>query len=587
MIKKRRKWISFGMAVLALLLLIQSPVHALSSFRPTDEPINFWQPGNLSNQSGQYLFGWFLRQVPDEVTPTDEDKTIDVVQSNLTPLDPTVLEKYVDALPIPAVIKSKGINRLSPYYEVTMTQFTQKLHRDLNPTTVWGYNGTYPGPTFEVMRGRPIWVKWINKLPTTHLLPIDPTIHGAQPPNPAVRTVVHLHGGNVPPQSDGFPEDWFTPGSSDTDFYPNQQQAATLWYHDHALGITRLNVYAGLEGFYLLRDTHENLLRLPRGKYEIPMVIQDRSFNTDGSLFYPDTGSGTHPIWVPEFFGDTIVVNGKIWPFLEVEPRKYRFRLLNGSNSRFYNLKLASGQPFYQIGTDGGLLPSPVQVNEILLAPAERADVVVDFSEHAGETILLTNDARTPFPDGDLPDPQTTGQIVQFKVTLPFSRRHPGLLPPRLGPFKKFNERQAIKVRDQSLNEVLIGDEPEILLLNGLKWSDPIEDNPRLGTVEIWRLINLTGDTHPIHLHLVQFQILDRQPFDVAKYKATGELVFTGPAVPPAANEAGWKDTVRANTDEVTRIIMRFADFAGEYVWHCHILEHEDNEMMRPYKVVP
>ncbi len=513
-------------------------------------------------------------------------------------LDPAALTKYVDPLPIPSVLRPKGRLGNAAYYEVAMTQFGQKLHRDLPPTTLWGYNGTYPGPTIEAFTLKPIVVKWINNLPNPkeHLLPVDFTIHGAEDRDKVARTVVHLHGGHVPPESDGYPESTFLPDHSDTYHYPNLQPSTTLWYHDHALGITRLNVYAGLAAFYLLRGPLEKLLRLPMGKYEIPIVIQDRSFHTDGSLFYPKEGD-THPVWVPEFFGDVAVVNGKIWPFLNVEPRRYRFRLLNGSNSRFYRLKLSSGQPFCQIGTDGGFLLRPAEVTNILLAPAERADVIVDFSGQKGRQILMTNDAPAPFPGGG---ETVISEIMQFRVEERSSERDTSALPldlfNRFGveindafdPLTHLAEHLAIKTRNLTLEERLDSEgNPIILLLNGAMWDDPVTENPRLGTVEIWQLINLTMDTHPIHLHLVQFRILDRRPFDVGWYKEHKEIRYTGPARPPDPNEAGLKDTVRANPGEVIRIIVPFTDFTGRYVWHCHILEHEDNEMMRPYDVVP
>jgi spore coat protein A len=508
------------------------------------------------------------------------------------PLEPSTLTKYVDPLPIPKVMQPTepgGIN-----YEVEMTQFTQKLHSQLPPTTLWGYNGTYPGPTFEVRTGTPIEVKWISHLPTTHLLAssIDHTIHGAETTVPDVRNVVHLHGGFTPPASDGYPEAWYTPGGSTTDYYPNENPASTLWYHDHANGITRLNIVAGLAGFYLIRDAVEDGLNLPKDRYEIPLVIQDRTFNTDGSLYYPTKGQGdpeTPPVWVPEFFGDTVLVNGKIWPFLEVEPRKYRFRFLNGSNSRFYRLSLDSGQIFHQIGTDGGFLPSPVQVNKLLISPAERADVIVDFTGvPLGTQILLTNDAKAPFPNGD---ELVIPEIMQFRVvqlTQPDNSTIPATMP-----FVPLVPTPTTPVRDLTLDEKKSKQgNPVMLKLNGLMWDDPITENPKLGETEIWRLINTAEDTHPIHLHAVQFQILDRQPYDVDTYKGKKEIDVEGPAGPPEPNEVGWKDTVRANTETITRIIVKFGPFrtfnpttGGNYVWHCHILEHEDNSMMRPYKI--
>ncbi len=229
--------------------------------------------------------------------------------------------------------------------QVRMHEFRQKVHRDLPPTSLWGYNGMWPGPTFEVRRGQALSVNWTNQLPTKHFLPIDTTIHGSEEAIPQVRTVVHVHGAQVLPESDGYPDAWVTSdgktgpvNGTNPAHYPNNQQAATLWYHDHAIGITRLNVYAGLAGFYLIRDDEEDALNLPSGQFEIPLLLQDRKFNPDGSLLYPAAQNGTHPVWIQEFFGDTICVNGKATPFLEVEPRKYRFRLVNGSNSRFYHL---------------------------------------------------------------------------------------------------------------------------------------------------------------------------------------------------------------------------------------------------------
>ncbi len=506
------------------------------------------------------------------------------------------LERFVDPLPIPAVMQPTGRDQGATYYEIRMVEFPQKLHRDLPPTVVWGYNGTFPGPTIETRMNERVRVKWINDLPEDHVLPVDTTIPGAEyPDNPYVRNVVHLHGGHVAPESDGHPEDWFTPGQHALYEYPNSQPGATLWYHDHALGITRLNVYAGLAGFYIIRNPREKTLRLPGGNYEIPVVIQDRSFSDDGSLFYPET-------FMPEFFGDTAVVNGKVWPHLAVEPRRYRFRLLNGSTGRFYNLQLLvmeggapsqPGPPLHQIGTDGGLLPAPIRIDgRLLLAPAERADVIIDFSGFEGQSLLLHNDAKTPFISLDQTEDEVPlPEIMRFDVSDSPSSPDTSILPRKLATVPKIPEQSAIKVRDLTLEMKMVmrpgGGMRMQHLLNGLEFHDPVTEKPQLGTTEIWRLINVIDDAHPVHLHLVQFQILDRQPFDVEQYMASGELVFTGDPVPPDPNEDGWKDTVRANPGEVTRIIAHFGDFAGQYVWHCHILEHEDFEMMRPLEVVP
>ena len=518
------------------------------------------------------------------------------------------LKKFVDALPLPPVVKPVEKIDSVPLYEVTMQQVNQKLHRDLPPTTVWGYNGMYPGPTFEVRRDHPIFVKWINCLPLEHLLPVDSTVHGAQPDQPSVRTVVHLHGGRVRPENDGYPEAWFTREFKNVGtkflhkiyYYPNCQRPTTLWYHDHALGITRLNVYAGLAGFYLIRDEQEERLNLPKGKFEVPLVIQDRSFYPDGELFYPQQPGNEpppspqppppidpilpNPSIVPEFFGNTILVNGKVWPYLEVEPRKYRFRILNGSNARFYRIRLSSGQNFVQIGTDGGLLEKPVTLSDIILAPAERADVVVDFSGHAKQSIILTNDAPTPFPDGGVPLTPDLMQIMEFRVKSHVSMPDRSTIPSTLSCLDRLDPLQAITVRKNTLVESTDEFGRLLLLLNNLMWSEPpITETPYNGTIEIWELFNTTVDTHPIHLHLVQFQILDRAPFTG---DPNGPDLVIGQSQPPDPNEMGWKDTVRANPGEVTRIIARFGPFTGIYPWHCHIIEHEDHDMMRPYEVL-
>lgn len=517
------------------------------------------------------------------------------------------LEKFVDALPLPPTLKPKGKSDDIPFYEVTMKQVKQKLHRDLPPTTVWGYNGMYPGPTFEAQRNHPILVKWKNNLPFEHLLPVDRTIHGAMPDTPSVRTVVHLHGARVRPENDGYPEAWFTRDfenvgpkfAHEVYYYPNCQRPATLWYHDHALGITRLNVYAGLAGFYILRDEEEEKLNLPSGKFEIPLVLQDRSFYPNGELFYP-TQPGhepppapqppppidptlPNPSIVPEFFGDTNLVNGKVWPFLEVEPRKYRFRILNGSNSRFYRISLSSGQEFIQIGTEGGLLEKPVTLTQITLAPAERADVIVDFSNQKGQRIILTNDAPAPFPDGNPPSSDLS-QIMEFRVKQKLSKPDKSNIPAKLSCMEHLSPDDAIIVRKNLLVESTDEFGRLKLLLNNMAWDQlPLTETPYNGTIEIWELYNTTPDTHPIHLHLVAFQILNRAEFTG---DPNGPDLVVGPPQPPDANETGWKDTVRANPGEVTRIIARFGPFEGIYPWHCHILEHEDHDMMRPYEVL-
>ncbi len=493
-------------------------------------------------------------------------------------LDPNSLTPFVDALPIPATAKSTGMRPSTekpaskiPYYRIAMRAFETSVHRDMKPTRMWGFGGTFPGPTFDLQSGHGVLVEWANELPQQHFLPIDRSLHGAEADKPEVRAVSHLHGAKTRPESDGYPEDWIVPGKSAVYHYPNQQDAAMLWYHDHAMGINRLNIFAGLAGAYLLRDKEEEALHLPSGKYEIPLVICDRMFDKDGQLYYPVSDKAESP-WIPEFFGNANLVNGKLFPFLEVEPRKYRFRVLNASNGRFFRLSLSNKQTYHQIGTDQGLLAAPVPVQKIIVAPGERLDLIIDFKEAAGSKISLN--------DGFV-------GLLQFRVASS-GTKDDSVLPAALRTIEKLHESAAVKTRVLSLDEV--DDKvqnPVKMMLNGTNWHDPVTENPALNSTEIWSFINPTDDSHPIHLHLVKFLILDRQKFETFAYLTKQKLRFTGPVEPPDPAEAGWKDTVRADPGMVTRIITRFEGYAGRYVWHCHILEHEDNEMMRPYDVLP
>jgi spore coat protein A len=589
-------------------------------------------------------------------------------------------------------------------------------YRGLTNAGVIAYS---PAATFEAKVGTPVQVTWINTITSNYMFSIDPTLHwanpndipmdtamtqamnGLAPPYPPgyngvpytlpgtttvtnpngwnaqapVPLVTHLHGGEVLSDYDGGPEQWFTQGglqgadyrslpgapvNGATYEYPNAQQPATLWYHDHALGVTRMNVMSGLAGFYLLRDVTDPVQAvLPPNQYEVPLAIQDRSFNTDGSLWFPTVGINPtmHPYWMPEFFGNTIMVNGRVWPNLNVDQGWYRFRILDGSNARFYTIALKDQTtglklPFIQIGSDGGYLKAPVTLKELTIAPGERADILVDFSAIApGTRIIVENKAKAPFPAGAQPDPQTTGQIMQFTVqaNAGYNKGLPIALPVTLNPtltgatFPTLPAPPAfvapnVSPRTLPLVEVMGMLGPLEVLLNGQKWMAPTTEQPRVGDTEDWGIPNLTADTHPIHLHLVQFQLVSRQSFDVAGYtrawlaanaagSATGmppwDNTYTpipvdvtpflkGKAKPAAPNEQGWKDTVQMNPGEVTVIRVRFAPqnapttgagapTAGTnlypfdptlaaspgYVWHCHIIDHEDNEMMRRYKVVP
>lgn len=512
------------------------------------------------------------------------------------------LTPFVDALPIPRVLKPKERSKNSTYYEVKMEDFSHQFHRDLPESKVWGYEGQIPGPTIEAEQGECVYVKWMNNLPDVHFLPIDQSIHGAGQDMPQVRTVVHLHGAEVEPESDGYPEAWFT-----KDFakcgprferkvykYPNTQRPTTLWYHDHALGITHLNVYAGLAGVYIIHNEQERALNLPSGRYEVPLVIQDKTFNDDGSLFYPSTVNVTNPppdfpnpSITPGFAGDCIVVNGKVWPYLQVEQRRYRFRILNASNERFYRMSLDSGQQFSQIGSDGGLLQRPVRLDEIIIAPAERIDVVIDFTNQpVGTNIVINNTARTPFDFGAPPDPQTTGLVMQFRV-IARNGADTSSVPQSLSTIKRFDECDANRTRDISIDVTTDNFNRLLFLLSNHEFMDGITENPVVGDVEMWRIINQGLGVHPIHIHQIQFQILDRIPFDTDAFTLTGQLRFTGDPEQPPANQRGWKDTVQASPGFVTRLIMRFGPYTGRYVFHCHILEHEDHDMMRPFEVVP
>ena len=501
--------------------------------------------------------------------------------STVQMLHPERLARFVDPLPIPEIARSsesrpdpEHAGRALPFHRIAMREAWANVHRDLPPTRFWGYDGKMPGPTIEVHSGKPLLIEWANELPKQHLLPIDYTLHGAGHDVPHVRAVVHVHGARVPPDADGYPESWYVGGKSATYRYPNRQDAATLWYHDHAMGIERLNVYAGLFGAFLVRDEAEESLHLPQGEFEIPLLISDRLLTADGQLYYPTSGVPESP-WVSEVYGDVILMNGKITPYLDVEPRPYRFRIVNASNARFYYLALSDNSLLQQIGSDQGLLSHPVSQPSIMMAPAERADVIVDFSKLAGKTVLLKSLAM---------------ELMQIRVA-PRAKAATTLpappLPEALRPVKRIARNAAVRTRTLTLNTYT---DPKthmmMMLLNATYWHQPVTEKPVLGSTEIWEFVNTTEDTHPIHLHLVRFQVLNRQRFDVDGYLESGKLRFAGPEILPNANEYGWKDTVQADSGLITRIIVPFEGYPGRYVWHCHVLEHAANEMMRPYEVV-
>jgi spore coat protein A len=631
-------------------------------------------------------------------------------------LDPASIPKYVTPLVIPPAMprsgqphggKARGVE----YYRIAVREFRQQIlpaSLGLEPTTVWSYGSVdhpasfnYPAFTVEASWRKPVRVKWINELVKPngefrpHLLPVDQTLHWANPPGGArgrdghgsdhapyrgpVPIVTHLHGGHSNQESDGYPEAWYlpaarnipagyarrgsryrrfqaqaqhalgqawTPGSAVFQ-YDNDQRATTAWYHDHTLGMTRANVYAGPAGFYLLRggpgDAVAGILPGPapalgdppgRDYFEIPIAIQDRSFTEDGELFYPDSRaffegldpsqlqipfmpdpacegpSDVAPIWNPEFFGNSIVVNGATWPSLDVQRRRYRLRFLNGCNARFLILRMDHGLPFWQIGNEGGFLPAPVELPELLLGPAERADVIVDFTNvPTGSEIILRNLAPdepfgggVPGVDFEPANPATTGQVMRFHVvpaTAPDPSSPPSeLVLPALAALGtatntrqvSLNEAESATVRvstDSDGNVVLdcANGEPfgpaeadlGTLRPNGtgepLGWDEPITETPAVGAIEVWEIYNFTADAHPIHIHEITFEVVERQEIG-------------GAPRPPESWEAGRKDTVIAFPNEITRVKALF-DRPGLFVWHCHLLEHEDNEMMRPYRIGP
>jgi spore coat protein A, manganese oxidase len=625
------------------------------------------------------------------------------------------------------------------HYTIDIGQYTDQLHPVLpNPTRLWGYgqNGIHRhlGGIIAVKRGTPVQITFRNNLPATNIIPVDTTIPGAnQAQN---RTAVHLHGGLVPWISDGGPFDWWEPGGTHGAsflnntlnptaalneaeyYYPNNQGARLVWYHDHAYGITRTNAYAGIASGYVIYDDYElglvaaNNLPGPLDPRTVYMIFQDKIFwdgNTTatgadpgyaskvpgaqaGDLWYAHVYDplrwivGPPPILtplpdpsvVPEFFGDTILVNGTVYPFLELEPRQYRFRMLNACNARFLNPRLvyaqagalasepntkAPGPAFIQIGTEGGFLPAPAMLNGpkqplLLLAPAERADLIVDLRlVPAGSTLILYSDAPAPFPVGDPRNDYFPGNkstpvsivgfgpntrtLLQIRVKTAVGAPDPAItLPAALTPTDPFLVTQTpgvpivpvvaptatgfsttitlangttvpAKYRYLTLNETFdaYGRLIQYLGTNvatgiggpGL-FGRPYDSTPTevmpAGSYEVWEIANLTGDTHPIHFHLVNVQILSRQAFNAKQY--AGVPNYNGKAFAPAANELGWKETVRMNPGEVTRVFMKFdlpavpftvplstrTGVTGhEYVWHCHILEHEEHDMMRPIVV--
>jgi len=526
------------------------------------------------------------------------------------------LAKYVQPLPLPGagivVATPSGPNT----YAFTQKQIRRQLHPDLPPTPFWAYDdgsglvgqaGSF-GMALVAQTGTPLTVSFTHGLPQTYpaWIPVDTRL---TPLGNHVRLMTHLHGGFVAADSDGNPmvtPNGFGPGETQNVLYTNQapqMPASLLWFHDHGLGATRLNVFAGLAAAYIVRDQHDtgaepNPIGIPGGAYEIPLVIQDRQFNADGTFLYPvsDIPGAT---WIGEYFGDVMLVNGKVWPFLEVEPRMYRLRILNGCNARILGLDIG-GPALWQIGAEGGMFDVPVAVKNMVLAPAERADILVDFSKFAGETLVMKN--HKPQKPMSNPAPQLE-QVMQIRVGTRVTHPGPGTIPSSL-PGRRASLPSPDVTRYITLNEIDPEEVEWYLNLNGVRFDQgPTTETPKVGTVEDWVYINMTGDTHPMHMHLVTFQVIGRTPFDVEAYEeAHGDesgvpggidpaAFATGPMEPPTPEERGFKDTVKANPGYLTRIRAKFELPTGvtapqKYVYHCHIVEHEDNDMMRPFTVI-
>src|SRR6266568_4553600 len=522
------------------------------------------------------------------------------------------LTKYMEPLPVPGAGMVVATQSGPDAYSFSQTQIARRLHPQLPPTPLWAYDdgsgldgqaGSF-GMAVVAQSGEPLDVQFKHNLPAIYpnWLPVDERL---TPRGREVRLMTHLHGGFVAADSDGSPAVsplGFGPDDIQAVHYPNDVPAAQLWFHDHGLGTTRLNVLAGLAGAYILRDEFDtgaepNPIGIPGGAYEIPLVIQDRQFNADGTFLYP-TSDIESVTWIGEYFGDVMLVNGKVWPFLDVEPRMYRFRILNGCNARFLNLDIG-GPNFWQIGAEGGLWDIPVPVRRLVLAPAERADVIVDFTRFAGGRLMMMNH-RPPRPVSN-PAPQLP-QVMQIRVGTTVTQPGPTSVPSSL-PGRAANLGSPVATRYITLNEVAPETADWFLDLNGVHFEDPITETPQVGTIEDWVYINLTEDTHPIHSHLVTFQVVGRTPFDADTYEAAyggpngvpggfdPPQLVPGRMLRPDPTERGFKETVKANPGQLTTIRAKYDLPTGvtapqTYVYHCHMIEHEDNDMMRPFTVV-
>ncbi|GIE90092.1 multicopper oxidase family protein [Actinoplanes regularis] len=559
----------------------------------------------------------------------------------------TSLVPYVDPLRIPPM-RRPGTDSAS-LLTISARPVWTRLHSSLPPTLLWAYEGVSPGPTIEVRRGQRLRVAWRNDLsgrfPVVAVKvdapnPGDPSPsdrpgrEGATPiPEVAALppwTVVHLHGAHVDGGSDGWPENGISPGDAQLAEYLNDQASTALWYHDHAMDITRWNVMTGLAGMYLIRDAEEDALHLPDGSHEVPLIIADRNLDTDatgqltGQLLHKVVGApgSTNADVTLPFAGPYTLVNGVIWPYLDVEPRWYRFRVLNASNARTYQLALVDkdGAPvtgaMYQIGTDSGLLPEPIPLTQLTLASAERADILIDFSGQRGKKLRLLNTLGTPLAPPAPPTPVMQFRVGVFPVwdwftlpsrtstsftrithdTLPADHGHRWIALTMPGPTRPHPEmwelRQIPSVADATEPTVTITD-PD----NGTRVFERISTSfngtlnfmVEAGAWEAWNFINLAtpGIMHPMHIHLVRFQAIRRDIYSINLADPDNAIATFDHAGTLDPNEQGWKDTIRVDGNQLVTVAGRFEGGTGRYVYHCHLLEHEDEGMMRPFVVMP
>jgi len=556
--------------------------------------------------------------------PHDHDQPT-VIRLPFEAKSPT-LEPFVDPLPIPPRRPLGGTIR--------MAEAQHRFHRDLPFARSWGYDGqTHLGPTLEARVDERTETTFVNALGTHVMGPdIDSTLSGVseedrlRPP-----TSVHLHGAPNEPRFDGHPMATFRPGHEVSYIFNNAMPACTLWYHDHAMGTTRLGVYSGLAGQYWVRDAWDtglpdNPLGLPAGDHELPLSICDKLFYDNGSLRYQGTQLVGRDHWAGGLCGDVILVNGKAWPYLEVDRGVYRFRILNATQLNDYRLTLSNGMPFWVIGSDGGLLDAPVLVAELDVSCGERYDILIDFGElRPGERVVLKNTMQIAWA-GQLVGATQVPEVMQFvakEAQGPYRwvpnrlrggfRRPPALpaieTPAHVRPMTLLTQ---VDLRRLRLLTTLV------MSMNNLRFDDPGYDIPQQGTTERWDLINadVLGQVHAMHLHLIQFRVVGRHDLDRRRYNRDHPLpplgqrwsppaddYLIGPLKPPAPYEAGWKDTVRCPPNTVTHVVVRWptrdelgfdpdapydtpmGDQERGYVWHCHLLDHEDHEMMLRLRV--